>query len=384
MAEKKRVLVVMDWYLPGYKAGGPIRSVSSMIQQLQGEIDFSIVTGDRDLGDNRPYDNIVTGVWSKAPDGVRICYLNSTEHVANHLRMILSEESFDFVYLNSLFSRNFTLAILEMLNVHFPEIRIILAPRGMLGKGALKQKHLKKMFFFLYARVKGIYRNVIWHASSPQEEVEIKSKFGNHAKVRIASNISSPEFYDYSERSKVGGELKVYFISRISPKKNLLSAIRIVNSMRTGHNVIFSIFGPIEDNVYWLECLSEIEKAPSFVSIQYCGAVDPHQMHTILKEQHLMFFPTLHENFGHVILEAMACSCPVLISDQTPWSDLAACSAGWSIPLESEIEFRAKLEYVAAMEQREYSMWSTGAYKYAMNYVSDNKNLEANRKLFVP
>ena len=44
------VLVAIDWYLPAYRAGGPIRSVANLVAALGDDLDFRIVCGDRDLG----------------------------------------------------------------------------------------------------------------------------------------------------------------------------------------------------------------------------------------------------------------------------------------------------------------------------------------------
>ena len=46
------VLVAIDWYLPAYRAGGPIRSIANLVAALGDEIDFRIVCGNRDLGES--------------------------------------------------------------------------------------------------------------------------------------------------------------------------------------------------------------------------------------------------------------------------------------------------------------------------------------------
>ena len=51
-----RILTFVDYYLPGYKAGGPIRTIANMVSQLGGEFEFLIVTRERDFLDTVPYD----------------------------------------------------------------------------------------------------------------------------------------------------------------------------------------------------------------------------------------------------------------------------------------------------------------------------------------
>ena len=53
MPEKKKILIFIDWFLPGYKAGGPIQSVVNLINHLGHEYDFDVVTSNKDLGEIR-------------------------------------------------------------------------------------------------------------------------------------------------------------------------------------------------------------------------------------------------------------------------------------------------------------------------------------------
>ncbi|MBI9061941.1 MAG: hypothetical protein JEZ14_08115 [Marinilabiliaceae bacterium] len=45
---KKKILIFIDWFLPGYKAGGPVRSMANMVEYLMEEYDFFIVTRNTD------------------------------------------------------------------------------------------------------------------------------------------------------------------------------------------------------------------------------------------------------------------------------------------------------------------------------------------------
>ena len=60
-----RILCLTDYYLPGFKAGGPIRTLSNIVERLGEEFHFSFVTRDRDLGDVHPYINVEIDSWQK-------------------------------------------------------------------------------------------------------------------------------------------------------------------------------------------------------------------------------------------------------------------------------------------------------------------------------
>ena len=60
---KPKILILVGYYLPGYKAGGPLRTISNIVDDLGGDFEFWIVTRDRDLGDDVPYTCVSVNKW---------------------------------------------------------------------------------------------------------------------------------------------------------------------------------------------------------------------------------------------------------------------------------------------------------------------------------
>ena len=81
--------------------------------------------------------------------------------------------------------------------------------------------------------------------------------------------------------------------------------------------------------------------------------------------------PNEGDNFGHTMVEAMCAGLPLLISDQSPWRDLQARSAGWDIPLEGPARFTAAVQELVAMDQAAFDRISAGAYAIGMAQVND-------------
>jgi len=96
----------------------------------------------------------------------------------------------------------------------------------------------------------------------------------------------------------------------------------------------------------------------------------------------LFFFPTLGENYGHVIMEALMAGCPVLLSDRTPWRNLTAAGVGWDLPLEQPERFSAVLEECIAMDGPTFTEWSDRATAFAVQQATAPGTVEANRLLF--
>src|SRR5262249_32006310 len=108
---KREILVLADYYLPGFKAGGPIRCLANIVAGLGDEFAFKVVTRDRDYGDGAPYPGIVPNAWHSLGKA-RVLHLSPGNLNARTLRRVISESNSPVVYLNSFFSPFFTLRTL--------------------------------------------------------------------------------------------------------------------------------------------------------------------------------------------------------------------------------------------------------------------------------
>jgi glycosyltransferase involved in cell wall biosynthesis len=95
-----------------------------------------------------------------------------------------------------------------------------------------------------------------------------------------------------------------------------------------------------------------------------------------------MLLPTFHENFGHVIMEAFQNACPVILSDQTPWSELEQNRLGWDIPLNKPADFISAIEKAASMDGETFDEWSLNSFSFAKEFSNNENIVTANRALF--
>ncbi|MBO4889473.1 MAG: hypothetical protein J5574_00660, partial [Lachnospiraceae bacterium] len=54
----RRILIITGRYLPGYRDGGPVRSIVNLTEWMGSEYDIRIMCLDRDHGDEAPYPGI--------------------------------------------------------------------------------------------------------------------------------------------------------------------------------------------------------------------------------------------------------------------------------------------------------------------------------------
>lgn len=376
------ILTFAGHYLPGYKAGGPIRSIANMVDQLGDAFDFRIVAADRDLGDAAPFKGIVVDTWNTVGGG-RVFYRSPGAAGWRALLHSLDPTSFDLIYLNSFFSPS--AALRPLVYRRFGRLArkpVLLAPRGEFSPGALALKPAKKRLFIALSKAVGLHGNVLFQASSEYEAADIRRTLGD-VPVHVASDLPSrsASVEDVSASADFDKPLRAVFLSRISPMKNLLGAIEVLARVRAP--VTFDIYGVIEDGAYWARCQAAIAALPPHVQARYQRPLRPDEVIEVLARHDFFFLPTLGENYGHVIREALSAGLPVLISDRTPWRDLVAESAGADLPLEAPDAFVAWIEQFAALGPAERAAMRRAARTRGDDPAAAAAAVDANRTLLL-
>ncbi|MEZ5306957.1 MAG: glycosyltransferase [Pyrinomonadaceae bacterium] len=375
---KARIVVVGDYYLPGYKSGGGMRTIVNMVERLGDSFEFFIVTRDHDGPfDLEPYPNIEHGVWQKQGKAM-VYYLSRSEISIRKIKSLLEDVSPKAIYTNSVFSTlNIYVLLLRKLT-DFGRVPQVLAPCGELQAGALGLKKFKKKVFLFAARAFGLYSKLLWKATNDEESGEIERIFGNDSNVMIAPDLAPstiyPEFEIALKPEKTQGAVKLAFLSRFDRKKNLGFVLPIIS--RTRGKIELDVFGPLQDEEYWKECLLMGEQFPEGKLLTYKGTVENSLVPETLCGYHFFICPTLGENFGHVFLEALAAGCPLIISDRTPWQELRAKNVGWDIALENDTNWESALDEAVSMSANEYERMSADSRKFAEEWLSSGSHTE--------
>lgn len=376
---KKKILVLNGQYLPGYKGGGPIQSCVNMIENLSNKFEFYVLTADRDFKSKVQYENIKINDWNQV--GVaNVFYMSPDRQTIKGFNEIFNSLDFDIMYLNGFFSPIFTIKplILKWLG-KLKGKKIILTPRGDFT-GGCENKKLKKYLYIYFSKLVGLYSGLIWHATSELEEKDIKDKF---TKVEVVTVPNLSAKYNPKERKleKISGELKLIFVSRIFPKKNLKFALEILKEIRKG-SIIFDIYGPMEDKEYWEECKIIIEDMPSNITVNYNGEVEHYEIENIFGNYHAFLFPTLGENYGHVIVESIMARCILILSDTTPWRQLKKLNIGWDISLNEKKEFCEKIKELIELDNIAYQEKIKSLTNYAIKISNNSYEVKKYEDMF--
>lgn len=351
-----KILMIMAGFYPGKKYGGPPVSVDNFCTLME-EHDCYIVTTNHDLGDVEPYQNIHRG-WNKR-DNCQVYYLPDSEYQKNTFEKIILEIKPDCLYLQGLFQQCI-IPCLMLAKKH--KIKVLLAPRGELCTGAFRKKY-KKIPYIFYLRSFRLLDNVIFQSTSDEETEAIQHWLNVQSnRIHQISNVPSIPKCTYQATNKESGHARFVFLSRIVGKKNLLVALSALQNV--SGDVVFDIYGPIEDEKYWESCQQIIDDMPENVKVNYCGLVTHDEVHKIFSLYDAFVFPTQSENFGHVIAEALSVGTYAIISDQTPFSDLETYSAGKALSLAQPSAFSKAMQEVVEWDDKQAYLQRDNAKMY--------------------
>ncbi|HMM79477.1 MAG TPA: glycosyltransferase [Pyrinomonadaceae bacterium] len=380
---RRRILIFCDYYLPGFKGGGGMWSVVNLVDRFGRDHDFFIVTRNHDLTETESYRGVVTDTWNDV-GSAKVYFFGKGRLNTKKVAELVVEIRPNAIYLNSLFS----LPVIKFLTARrkdlVGELPVILAPCGELSRAALKIKATKKKLFLAYAKAVGLYDGVIWKASFEADAADIRDVFGADVEVMTAPDLVPeailPDFSPAWKPAKAPGSVKLVYLSRISPKKNLIYLLERLKEVESGE-ITLDIIGPVDDEAYWQKCKATIAGMPKNVSVKAHGAFPNSEALRRTADSHFFVMPTLNENFGYVFIEALAAGCPIIVSDNTVWTDVEEKRVGWQIPLSEPERFVRQIRNCLAMDSTEYVRMSADARKYAEEWLSHDEINEATAKV---
>lgn len=356
----KKILIINPYYYPGFRSGGPQQTIMNIVDAFGKNYSFYILTSNHDLGSSIIYDNIDVG-WNDVGNA-KVFYANDRE--LNYKLIAKLSKEVDLIYSCGLFERT-TINLLIANKKKLINCSIIVAPMGVFSNGAISQKYLKKRIFLFSGKLLGLFKNIYWSFSSQLEVEDFKKHMGYPKKYEIAMDIprNPKKNINITNKVKKDGELNVIFLSRICPTKNLELAIEIISKLYG--KIQFDIYGTKEDIKYWNKCENKLKQLPKNIKWKTYSEVSSDKVIEIFSMYDVFLFPTLGENFGHVIYESLLAGCIPVISNNTPWQDLDKKNCGSVVNINKLDLFIIEMEKYIDMNNDEFQKYKESAKKYA-------------------
>jgi len=210
-------------------------------------------------------------------------------------------------------------------------IKVLLSPHGMLEPYILNRHPLKKkLALFLYQR-KAIRLANYLHATA-QSELEQIRKLGYTSPAIVIPN--GIDFSEIIQREKLNSDnpfKNILFLSRIHPKKGIEFLIEAIQQLK--YEKLKVVIAGEGDFDYIQSLIALTEKMGVENKIKFIGGVYAQDKWDLYQQADLFVLPTYSENFGIVVIEALAAGVPVITTTGTPWQELETHQCGWWIDL---------------------------------------------------
>lgn len=333
------VRVLAPYFTPAVDGGGPIRTLDALTRTAPDRFVVEVVTRDRDLGATNRLD-VPTVPFDDAGRTIRFLDTRGVPGLISLARAMCARPVPTLTYVNSVFDARFAILPMALHRLGLTSrTRFLVAPRGEFDPGALALKSTKKRAYLAAGRRTGLFRGIVWHASTDTEAAHIRAAVGADAEVVVRENETSlPE--SATRRPAIASDrLELVCVGRISPKKRTHLAIEALATVE--RPVRLTVIGPVDDEAYGRRCRKAADALPAHVVVEFVGSREHGDVLAALRSAHAMVAPTAGENFGHTIAEALASACPVLLSDTTPWTNRIRAGGGevvgddgWSAAIE--------------------------------------------------
>lgn len=242
-------------------------------------------------------------------------------------KILISEEP-DMAHINGIWDPQNWLFQKVCIN---QRIKVLLSPHGMLEPYILKRNYLKKRLALSLYQKKAIQSADYLHATASAELSQIRKLGFSCPAMIIPNGIDASEVIQKSDFRTQEIEKNILFLSRIHPKKGIEILIEAINFLNDP-NLKITIAG--EGEATYINKLKNlcIEKEVDHL-FNFVGGVYGEEKWKLYAQADLFVLPTYSENFGIVIIEALAAGVPVITTQGTPWEELVVNKCGWWIDL---------------------------------------------------
>lgn len=272
----------------------------------------------------------------------------------------------DIVHVNSCWEPLSSFTVFWAKHKGYP---VVITPHGMLEPWVLAKNHWKKKVpaLLLYQRrALKIADALIATAESEQKNLVA---LGYNKSVLLVPNGVVADGVELKKNWTPTHTL--LYMGLLRPNKGagvLLDALNLIKDKLVGYKVI--VAGPDTEG-YLVELKNKCQEYSLQNIVSFPGGVFGDDKWKLYHNADLFVLPTLNENFGIVIAEALLCGTPVVTCKGAPWQCLVSEHCGWWVERTPEKVAEAILQGMCCSEQELEVMGRRGK-NYVVNTFSSD------------
>ncbi|WP_159460601.1 glycosyltransferase [Calothrix rhizosoleniae] len=338
MSNKLKILHYIPVYAPAWKFGGPVLSVSQLCEGLANMgHEVEVFTSNAGL-ENQPELPLNKQIIR---NGVKVTYFEQKPGMGIHcpgMEQAVKErvKEFDIIHITGVWQRTSGAACKTAKSQGIP---YVVSPRGALGPYSWRQKTVKKAVYYLLQESFNV-RNASGIHYTAQQELEECNWLQLPGQPFIIPNGLDINFWQpATEKAKDWRKFKnlneddfiILNVGRLHDKKGLDLLPEVLAPLRDLKWKMIFVGGDDDGTKALLQ--HKFRSANLLKKVIFIDRCEPKELPIIYSTANLFVLPSRHENFGNVIVEALACECPVLISDKVGLhNEISETTMGWVRP----------------------------------------------------
>ena len=333
-----KILHYIPVYAPAWQFGGPILSVSQLCEGLVSlGHQVEVFTSNAGL-ENNP------GIISNRPivnNGVTVTYFPTAVGVGGIHSPGMEEavkervKEFNLVHITGIWQPTSYAACQAAKAFNIP---YIVSLRGALCPYSWSQKTFKKALYYLWRERWNVNNATAIHYTAQQEFEECRW-LNLPGKPIIIPNGLDTNFWQPNpsgakewrrEQGFKEDEFLLLNIGRLHHKKGLDLLPPVLEKIRDLEWKMIFIGG--DDDGTKNKLVREFKSLNLLDRVRFLPKCEPKELCAIYSACNLFVLPSHHENFGNVVIEALACGCPVMISDKVGiHREIQEAGMGWTL-----------------------------------------------------
>ncbi len=190
--------------------------------------------------------------------------------------------------------------------------------------------------------------------------------------ITIIDNLNDLVIKKIKPIKKKKNSLRIFYFSNLTKKKNILETINIIKNCNN-KNIKLDIYGKIIDHSYFKKVKKEIK---GFSNISYKSYVSKNNdREKIFLNYNLLMHNSLGENYGHILVEAMAHGIPFVSNDTHPWVNVDNDFDGFVSPLNLIFQQSEMIKYLSKIDNNRYQIYRKKFFNFYKKEIFTKEKL---------
>lgn len=335
MAKKLKILHYIPVYAPAWQFGGVVLCISQLCEGLV-HLGHEVKVFTSNAGLNHQLEFPLNQPIIR--NGVEVTYFAQQPGMGINCpgmeqAITARAREFDIIHISGVWQRTSGAACKAAKS---QGVSYVTSLHGALGPYSWRQKTAKKVAYYLWKERFNVSNAIAIHYTTQQELKECQWLQLPGKAFVVPNGLDTKFWQPLLTQAKAWRHLQgfseddflILNVGRLHHKKGLCLLPKALEPLRNLNWSMVFVGGDADGTKAKLQ--QQFQAANLSERVRFIDTCEPKHLPAIYSAANLFVLPSYHENFGNVVVEALACGCPVLISDGVGLhNEVAQAGVGW-------------------------------------------------------